>query len=104
MAYFAPEKLNRPLTILILFLYAVLTIFMFSNFLADADNLNQVSEYALALAAEHGLPIQTEIRTLDVISAFALGIFALGLCFGTIGYIWHVSSKNAKLAAKEESE
>ncbi len=101
MAYFAPHKLTKPLTSLILGLYIAMTALAFLNALSDFMASTELFLDAVALAesqdiVSRALLFKTTDGAILNVSLTAGIIFIVGLFIGTIGYVTSMCLKNYK--------
>lgn len=91
MAHFAPDRMRISITSLVLFLYVAFTGFVFSNVTEDMEMTLRVVADAELIASQHGLESKLlEYRNQEGQGSgetFAFVIVAIGLFFGTIGYL-----------------
>ena len=101
MSYFAPDRLTKPLTSLILGLYVAMTGFIFLNSSSDLGMAARVLQDALALAETQGISsealiFKTTTTGIDTLTTIALAIFFMGMFIGTVGYVISMCLRNYK--------
>lgn len=106
MAYFAPERMRVSITVLVLSLYIAFSAFVFTNVTEDMQMSRRAVADAEMIASQHNLGSSLlEFRTSEQGSGetLAFAVVAVGLLFGTIGYLiatcvqnWRANRKDAE--------
>ena len=99
LAYFAPDRLTKSLTFLILTLYFLATIVIGLNILTDNALLDAIFRDAILLATSNGIVVEAlEERlaadSINTLTTIAMAAFFLGLLMGASGYVLQMCRRN----------
>jgi hypothetical protein len=98
LGYFAPERLQTGITGLILSLYALFSITLFSNVTGDTEKADAALFDAFAIAESHGLDLRILAAYTDPRGDefYTSVLFLIGLFVGTIWFLIATCVKNVR--------